>query len=172
MSLPSINTPACHTLIVTSFPPHIPPACPRPLSTRRHVISCGASTLCPPLLPAVALDRAGMYHIQNASTPTLMFHGIDDPRMPISQSFQLHYALLQQGIPVRFLTFPGSGHIPGTSALSMTISRALSHALVHALSHALALALILYPMAIPFSPFLCFWSRSVSISSVVPISRP
>jgi dipeptidyl aminopeptidase/acylaminoacyl peptidase len=31
------------------------------------------------------MDHSGMYHIENASTPTLMFHGIDDPRMPISQ---------------------------------------------------------------------------------------
>jgi len=59
------------------------------------------------------MENSGIYHIANASAPTLMFHGIDDPRMPISQSFQLHYALQQQGIPVKFLTFPGSGHIPG-----------------------------------------------------------
>lgn len=41
-----------------------------------------------------------------------MFHGIDDPRMPLSQSFQLHYALKSRGVPVRFIGFPGSGHIP------------------------------------------------------------
>ena len=43
------------------------------------------------------------YHIQNATAPTIMFHGIDDPRMPLSQSFQLHYALKQRGA---FLTLP------------------------------------------------------------------
>jgi dipeptidyl aminopeptidase/acylaminoacyl peptidase len=58
-------------------------------------------------------DHSGIYHIENATAPTLMFHGAQDPRMPISQSFQLHYALKTRGIPVRFLTFPGSGHIPG-----------------------------------------------------------
>ena len=42
--------------------------------------------------------------------------GIDDPRMPLSQSFQLHYALKHRGVPVRFITFPGSGHIPSDPA--------------------------------------------------------
>jgi dipeptidyl aminopeptidase/acylaminoacyl peptidase len=46
-----------------------------------------------PQLRQTMLEHSGMYHIQNATAPTIMFHGIDDPRMPISQSFQLHYAL-------------------------------------------------------------------------------
>ena len=81
-------------------------------------------------LRATMMDHSGMYHIQNATAPTIMFRkcsrslcvclpqrsgctdGIDDPRMPLSQSFQLHYALKHRGVPVRFITFPGSGHIP------------------------------------------------------------
>ena len=47
--------------------------------------------------------------------------GIDDPRMPLSQSFQLHYALKQRGIPVRFVTFPGSGHIPSDPTQIKTV---------------------------------------------------
>ena len=58
------------------------------------------------------MDRSAMYHVKNATAPTLMFHGVDDPRMPLLQSFQLHYALKQLGVKVRFLTFPKSGHIP------------------------------------------------------------
>ena len=42
-----------------------------------------------------------------------MFHGQDDPRMPISQTFQLHFALRARNITTRLLVFPGSGHIPG-----------------------------------------------------------
>ena len=65
-----------------------------------------------PKLRSMMMDHSGMYHIENASTPTLMFHGVDDPRMPISQAFQLHYALKARGVPVRFMAFPTSGHIP------------------------------------------------------------
>ena len=57
--------------------------------------------------------RSAMYHVANASAPTLMFHGQQDPRMPISQAFQLHYALQARNVTNRFLVFPGSGHIPG-----------------------------------------------------------
>lgn len=59
--------------------------------------------------------NSGIYHIENATAPTLMFHGIDDPRMPISQSFQLHYALKDLGVPTRFMAFPTSGHIPSNN---------------------------------------------------------
>ena len=59
------------------------------------------------------MERSAMYHVQNASAPTLLFHGQHDPRMPISQSFQLHYALQARDITSRFIVFPGSGHIPG-----------------------------------------------------------
>ena len=58
------------------------------------------------------MARSAMYHVANASAPTLLFHGQRDPRMPISQSFQLHYALQARKVPSRFLVFPGSGHIP------------------------------------------------------------
>jgi len=59
------------------------------------------------------LSRSAMYHVANATAPTLLFHGQRDPRMPISQAFQLHYALRAQQVESRFLVFPGSGHIPG-----------------------------------------------------------
>ena len=49
----------------------------------------------------------------NASAPTLLFHGQHDPRMPLSQPFQLHYALQALKVKSRFLVFPGAGHIPG-----------------------------------------------------------
>ena len=54
-----------------------------------------------------------MYHVANATAATLIFHGQRDPRVPISQSFQLNYALKALGVTSRFLAFPGAGHIPG-----------------------------------------------------------
>jgi dipeptidyl aminopeptidase/acylaminoacyl peptidase len=47
--------------------------------------------------------------VANATAPTLMLHGQHDPRMPISQAFQLHYALRARNVTTRFLVFPGSG---------------------------------------------------------------
>lgn len=38
-----------------------------------------------PKLRAMMMQNSGIYHIENATAPTLMFHGIDDPRMPITQ---------------------------------------------------------------------------------------
>ena len=31
------------------------------------------------------MERSAMYHVANATAPTLLFHGQHDPRMPISQ---------------------------------------------------------------------------------------
>ena len=47
------------------------------------------------------LSRSAMYHVANATAPTLLFHGQRDPRMPISQAFQLHYALRAQQVRSR-----------------------------------------------------------------------
>ena len=65
-----------------------------------------------PTVQANFIERSAMYHVANASAPTLLFHGQHDPRMPISQPFQLHYALEALNVTNRFLVFPGSGHIP------------------------------------------------------------
>lgn len=66
-----------------------------------------------PVIQDNFMARSAMYHVANASAPTLLFHGQHDPRMPISQAFQLHYALQARGVESRFLVFPGAGHIPG-----------------------------------------------------------
>jgi len=44
-------------------------------------------------------------------TPTLILHGDDDPRIPVSQGLELYRALKLHGkAPVRFVRYPGEGH--------------------------------------------------------------
>ena len=66
-----------------------------------------------PEIKAKWMEHSAIYHVENATAPTLMFHGVDDPRMPLSQAFQLHQALKnKKDMTTRFIVFPGSGHIP------------------------------------------------------------
>eukprot|EP01064_Diplonema_japonicum_P010740 TRINITY_DN17975_c0_g3_i1.p1 TRINITY_DN17975_c0_g3~~TRINITY_DN17975_c0_g3_i1.p1 ORF type:complete len:715 (+),score=148.11 TRINITY_DN17975_c0_g3_i1:58-2145(+) len=66
-----------------------------------------------PELKQVMMENSGIYHVENASAPILMLHGVDDPRMPFSQAYQMHMALKSRGVTTKFVVFPGSGHIPG-----------------------------------------------------------
>ena len=49
-------------------------------------------------------------HVGNFSTPTLVFHGEQDFRCPISEGLGLFTALQLQGVPSRFVVFPDEGH--------------------------------------------------------------
>jgi len=44
------------------------------------------------------------------ATPTLVIHGQQDFRVPVTQGMQLFTALQRQGIPSKFLYFPDEGH--------------------------------------------------------------
>eukprot|EP00117_Sycon_ciliatum_P013594 scpid22147/ scgid14203/ Acylamino-acid-releasing enzyme; Acyl-peptide hydrolase; Acylaminoacyl-peptidase len=64
---------------------------------------------------------SAMFSIVNATAPTLLHHGAHDPRVPILQAFQLHYALQARGVETRMLVYPGSGHIPGDAEQLLSI---------------------------------------------------
>jgi dipeptidyl aminopeptidase/acylaminoacyl peptidase len=49
-------------------------------------------------------------YVQNFKTPTLVIHGEQDFRVPISEGMQLFTALQRQGVPSKFLYFPDEGH--------------------------------------------------------------
>jgi dipeptidyl aminopeptidase/acylaminoacyl peptidase len=50
------------------------------------------------------------YFVQNFKTPTLVIHGEQDFRVPVSQGMQLFTALQTQGVPSKLLLFPDEGH--------------------------------------------------------------
>jgi len=55
-------------------------------------------------------DRSPIKYIGKANTPTLIIHGKEDPRVPISQSKELYTALKWKGVPVEFVTYPREEH--------------------------------------------------------------
>lgn len=55
-------------------------------------------------------ERTPLAHIKKARTPALIIHGAADPRVPISQSYELYAALKWKGVPVEFVIYPREGH--------------------------------------------------------------
>ncbi len=49
-------------------------------------------------------------HVENFQTPTLVVHGEQDFRCPISEGLAMFTALQVKGVPSRLLTFPDEGH--------------------------------------------------------------
>jgi dipeptidyl aminopeptidase/acylaminoacyl peptidase len=60
------------------------------------------------------LDRwrrhSAMFNVKGVSTPTLIQHGEQDLRVPISQGYELYNALKRQNVPVRMVVYPRTPH--------------------------------------------------------------
>ncbi len=56
------------------------------------------------------LEVSPISYIENAKTPTLIFCGSADPRVPAPQSRELYMSLKNLGVPVEYIEFPGQGH--------------------------------------------------------------
>ena len=62
--------------------------------------------------PAAYQKISPIFNIKAVSTPTLIIHGEADFRVPISQSYELYYALKRRNVPVRMLVLPRQPHGP------------------------------------------------------------
>lgn len=51
-------------------------------------------------------------YAHNIKTPTLILATTGDARVPITQSYRLYHALRDNGVPVKFIAYPVSGHYP------------------------------------------------------------
>ena len=51
-----------------------------------------------------------VFHVDRADPPLLLFHGDQDPQMPINQSHELHGAYRSAKVPVEFEIVHGAGH--------------------------------------------------------------
>jgi len=61
--------------------------------------------------PPVSYDKFSPHRfVQNWDTPILVIHGEKDFRVPINQGMEAFNAAKLQGVPARFLYFPGEGH--------------------------------------------------------------
>jgi len=61
-------------------------------------------------LEGIRPESVADWHVGRVSTPTLIYHGDEDRRVPMEQSEQLYVALRERNIPVEFVRYPGEGH--------------------------------------------------------------
>jgi dipeptidyl aminopeptidase/acylaminoacyl peptidase len=54
--------------------------------------------------------RSAMFNVKGVTTPTLIQHGEDDRRVPVSQGYELYNALLRQRVPVKMIVYPRQPH--------------------------------------------------------------
>jgi dipeptidyl aminopeptidase/acylaminoacyl peptidase len=55
-------------------------------------------------------DRSPLSHAERISTPLLVFHGSDDPVVPVEQSRALVQRMRTHGADVELVVYPGEGH--------------------------------------------------------------
>jgi dipeptidyl aminopeptidase/acylaminoacyl peptidase len=55
-------------------------------------------------------SRSAMFNVKGVSTPTLIQHGEDDRRVPISQGYELYNALIRQGVTTKMVVYPRQPH--------------------------------------------------------------
>jgi dipeptidyl aminopeptidase/acylaminoacyl peptidase len=60
--------------------------------------------------PAIYAKTSPITYILQAKTPTLIQQGSMDARVPVPDSFELHQALVDLGVPVKFVLYTGFGH--------------------------------------------------------------
>jgi dipeptidyl aminopeptidase/acylaminoacyl peptidase len=54
--------------------------------------------------------RSAMFNVKGVSTPTLIQHGEQDLRVPISQGYELYNALTRQRVPTKMVVYPRQPH--------------------------------------------------------------
>jgi dipeptidyl aminopeptidase/acylaminoacyl peptidase len=56
--------------------------------------------------------RSPVLNVVHATTPTLILHGEQDARVPLSQSYEFFNALKRRGCTVKMVVYPGTAHVP------------------------------------------------------------
>lgn len=55
-------------------------------------------------------SRSAMFNVKGVTTPTLIQHGEEDRRVPISQGYELYNALVRQGVTAKMVVYPRQPH--------------------------------------------------------------
>ncbi|MBI3982945.1 MAG: S9 family peptidase [Gemmatimonadetes bacterium] len=55
-------------------------------------------------------SHSAMFNVKGVSTPTLIQHGEQDLRVPVSQGYELYNALKRQGVPAKMVVYPRQPH--------------------------------------------------------------
>lgn len=69
------------------------------------------------------VEQSPITYAATIKTPTLIMSDTGDVRVPISQSYQMYYALKDNNVPVKFIAFPVSGHSPDDPIHATEIER-------------------------------------------------
>ena len=69
------------------------------------------------------IDQSPITYAANVKTPTLILTDTGDVRVPFTQSFQMYRALKDNGVPVKFIGYPVSGHSPEDPAHQVDVDR-------------------------------------------------
>jgi dipeptidyl aminopeptidase/acylaminoacyl peptidase len=67
--------------------------------------------------------RSAMFNVKGVTTPTLIQHGEQDERVPVSQGYELYNALKRQNCPVQMVVYPRTGHGPQEPKLVLDIMK-------------------------------------------------
>jgi dipeptidyl aminopeptidase/acylaminoacyl peptidase len=60
--------------------------------------------------PKNMIDRSPVMYLQNAKTPSLIFHGEKDERVPLPQSLETYMGLKKAGVPTQLIIYPREPH--------------------------------------------------------------
>jgi glycerophosphoryl diester phosphodiesterase len=59
----------------------------------------------------IVFDASPYYRItKESAVPTILFHGGDDPLVPVSQADKMHKRLIELGVPTEYYMYPGEKH--------------------------------------------------------------
>ncbi len=58
------------------------------------------------------MKHSAMFHVKGVNTPTLILHGEEDRRVPLSQGLEFYNALKRQNCPVEMVVYPRMPHGP------------------------------------------------------------
>jgi dipeptidyl aminopeptidase/acylaminoacyl peptidase len=56
------------------------------------------------------IERSPVFYLQNAKTPSLIYHGEKDERVPLPQSLETYMGLKKAGVPTQLIIYPREGH--------------------------------------------------------------
>ncbi len=73
--------------------------------------------------PDLWQERSAVLRVKAVTTPTLIQHGENDLRVPISQGYELYTALKRRHVPVTMVVYPRQGHGVGEPRLQLDVMR-------------------------------------------------
>lgn len=56
------------------------------------------------------IERSPVFYLQNAKTPSLIYHGERDERVPLGQSLETYMGLKKAGVTTQLVIYPREGH--------------------------------------------------------------